>query len=298
MADSQTAEFKSVRLLGRIFLTGDIELKSGLHIGGAAATLSIGGVDNQVIRDPLTGRPYIPGSSLRGKLRSLSEKFAGRPQNFSIGQGVRIHVCKTLADYRTCEVCQVFGIPGELEASSPTRLLVRDVMLREDSAADLLALRTDLPYTEIKWEAAIDRVTAAATPRQMERVPAGAVFGPFELVYSLYEPGDAARFAHVVRALELLQDDYLGGQGSRGSGQIRFINLELKTKTPADYGVDPRATTPAAAADPTSTLPATATDVTAGESATAADATAGKLGTLADLRSQLDARLARLTAGG
>ncbi len=290
MADTQTAEFKSVRLLGRIFLTGAIRLESGLHIGGAASTLSIGGVDNQVIRDPLTGRPYIPGSSLRGKLRSLSEKFAGRPQNFPIGQGVRIHVCKTLAEYRTCEVCQVFGIPGELEASSPTRLLVRDVMLREDSAADLLALRTDLPYTEIKWEAAIDRVTSAATPRQMERVPAGAVFGPFGLVYSLYEPGDGARFANVVRALELLQDDYLGGQGSRGSGQIRFIDLQLTTKTPQDYGVDRTTTAPPVTATDTTTTPPTAADTTAGEPKTLAD--------LAALRSGLPDLLARLTAGG
>ncbi|MDQ2810115.1 MAG: type III-A CRISPR-associated RAMP protein Csm3 [Chloroflexota bacterium] len=234
MADTQ-AEFKSVRLRGRIFLSGDIRLESGLHIGGAASTLSIGGVDNQVIRDPLTGRPYIPGSSLRGKLRSLSEKFAGRPQNFPIGQGVAIHVCKTPDAYKQCPVCQVFGIPGELPASSPTRLLVRDVMLSDASALDLLALRTDLPYTEIKWEAAIDRVTSAATPRQMERVPAGAVFSPFCLIYTLYEAGDWARFGNVVRALELLQDDYLGGQGSRGSGQISFMNLHLQTKTVDDY---------------------------------------------------------------
>ncbi|HMA33161.1 MAG TPA: type III-A CRISPR-associated RAMP protein Csm3 [Chloroflexia bacterium] len=235
MADTQAAQPDHVRLLGRIFLTGDITLKTGLHIGGAASTLSIGGVDNQVIRDTLTGRPYIPGSSLRGKMRSLSEKFGARAQNFAIGQGVRIHVCKTRADYDSCEVCQIFGVPGELESSGPTRLIVRDVFLTEASAAELAGLRTDLPFTEIKWEAAIDRVTSAATPRQMERVPAGAVFGPFELVYSLYQAGDAARFANVVRALKLLEDDYLGGQGSRGSGQIAFANLQLRAKRQADY---------------------------------------------------------------
>jgi CRISPR-associated protein Csm3 len=135
-------------------------------------------------------------------------------------------------------VCQVFGVPGELETSGPTRLVVRDVFLDDTSAQDLARLRTDLPFTEIKWEAAIDRVTAAATPRQMERVPAGAVFGRFELIYSLYGPGDAARFGYVLRALDLLEDDYLGGQGSRGSGQIEFVNLRLEGKRQADYQPD------------------------------------------------------------
>src|SRR5689334_12394819 len=105
MTDTGTASAppQEIRLLGRIFLQGSIRLKTGLHIGGAASTLSIGGVDNQVIRDSLTGRPYIPGSSLRGKMRSLSEKFTARPQNFPIGQGVSIHVCETKADYSACE---------------------------------------------------------------------------------------------------------------------------------------------------------------------------------------------------
>jgi CRISPR-associated protein Csm3 len=235
MADTEAARIERVRLLGRVFLSGHLVLKTGLHIGGAAATLSIGGVDNQVIRDPLTGRPYIPGSSLRGKMRSLSEKFGNRHQNFRIGQGVFIHVCESLKDYNGCDVCQVFGVPGELETSGPTRLVVRDAFLTRASAEELNRLRTDLPYTEIKWEAAIDRVTSAATPRQMERVPAGAVFGPVELVYTLFDPGDAARFALVLRALQLLEDDYLGGQGSRGSGQVQLTNLSLLVKRQDDY---------------------------------------------------------------
>ncbi len=235
MAEAQAARPDYIQLRGRIFLTGNILLKTGLHIGGAAATLSIGGLDNQVIRDPLTGQPYIPGSSLRGKMRSLSEKFTAREQNFGIGQGVRIHVCKTRNEYDACEVCQIFGVPGELESSGPTRLIVRDVFLTATSRDELNRLRTDLPYTEVKWEAAIDRVTSAATPRQMERVPAGAIFGPFEMVYSLYGDGDAARFAHVIRALQLLEDDYLGGQGSRGSGQIEFTALQLAIKRQPDY---------------------------------------------------------------
>ncbi|HYO49688.1 MAG TPA: type III-A CRISPR-associated RAMP protein Csm3, partial [Chloroflexia bacterium] len=210
--------------------------KTGLHIGGASSTLSIGGVDNVVIRDALTGQPYIPGSSIRGKMRSLSEKLTNRVQNQPIGQGVRIHVCKEPAEYATCEVCPIFGIPGELQASGPTRLKVRDVFLTPDSVQEMSRLRTELPFTEIKWEATIDRVTSAAVPRQMERVPSGAVFGPFQFVYSIHDIEDVARFAYVIRAMELVEDDYLGGQGSRGSGQVAFTDLKLQVKTRDDYG--------------------------------------------------------------
>src|SRR5262249_25661629 len=146
--------------------------------------LSIGNVDNPVIRDPLTRRPYIPGSSLRGKMRSQMEKQYGRPQNNRVGQ-VWIHTCKDANEYRGCNVCKTFGIPGENPHSETSRLVVRDALLLEESAAKLEAARTDLPYTEVKWEAAIDRVTSAATPRQQERVPAGAAFEG-ELIFSLY----------------------------------------------------------------------------------------------------------------
>lgn len=236
MVTPQPAAPESMRLRGRIFLTGGIRLKTGLHIGDKGSTLSIGGVENTVVRDPLTNRPYIPGSSLRGKLRSLSEKYAGLRKNYPKGNEVQFHVCDDRAAYENCPVCPVFGVPGEKESSAPTRLVVRDVRLTRRSAERLQDLRTDLPFTEVKWEVAIDRVTSAANPRQMERVPAGAVFGPFELVYSLYYPADIDRFQTVLEALQLLEDDYLGGQGARGSGQIHFVSLRLAIKKQGDYG--------------------------------------------------------------
>lgn len=224
-----------VQLRGRIFLTFDIHAVTGLHIGGSPGTLAIGNVDNPVIRNPLTGEPYVPGSSLRGKMRSQQEKQLGRPQNTSIGRDVRIHICKTAAEYATCELCRTFGIPGEYDHSETSRLIVRDAFLTDGSREALRHARTDLPFTEVKWEAAIDRVTSAATPRQQERVPAGAVFRG-SLTFSVYDEGpDTRLFGRVLEALTLVEEDYLGGQGARGSGQVRFGQLELRVRQNRTY---------------------------------------------------------------
>jgi CRISPR-associated protein Csm3 len=226
------------QLFGRIFITGEIKALTGLHIGGSSTGLEIGGVDNTVIRDPLTNAPYIPGSSLRGKMRSQLEKTLGLPQNNRIGQ-VTIHTCKKPGEYDAnggCPVCHIFGVPGEVEASGPTLLLVRDVPMTEATKDDLIRAHTDLAYTELKTEVAIDRVTSAATPRNLERVPAGAVFGPAELVYSIYNEGDFKRLRHVVDGLQLLEDDYLGGYGSRGSGKICFQGISISARSSRQYG--------------------------------------------------------------
>jgi len=222
-------------------LSFNVIAKTGLHIGGSPGVLSIGNVDNPVIRDPLTRQPYIPGSSLRGKMRSQMEKQYGRPQNNSIGNQVKIHTCKDADAYATCNVCKTFGIPGEHTHSETSRLIVRDAFLTSESVEVLDKARTDLPYTEVKWEAAIDRVTSAATPRQQERVPAGAVFEG-ALVFSLYSRGSRADdlselvlFSNVIEGLELVEQDYLGGQGARGSGQVEFSDLKLQLKRGKDY---------------------------------------------------------------
>ena len=54
-------------------ITATIEIVTGLHIGGNNDEIKIGGIDNPVIKNPLTNEPYIPGSSLKGKIRSLIE---------------------------------------------------------------------------------------------------------------------------------------------------------------------------------------------------------------------------------
>jgi len=239
----------SLTFYGRIMITGGIQLKTGLHIGGASAALAIGNVDLSVIRDPLSNRPYIPGSSLKGKMRSLSEKLLGAPSNRNLNKGkddgsgsVNIHVATTREEYDAYWVNPIFGVMGDSGSwmTAPNRLIVRDVPLSDDSARRLEEARTDLPYTEVKWEAAIDRVTSAATPRQIERVPAGAVFSNMELVFSVYEPQDLDLFSKVWIALQLVEDDYLGGQGSRGSGKVAFQELTVTVKAGSAYAAGVR----------------------------------------------------------
>ncbi len=237
----------NVHLLGRVFIVGEIEAKTGLRIGDSQTTMTIGGVDLPVIRNRRTNEPYIPGSSLKGKMRSLSEKFTGAPQNFEVQKGkVRIHVAHDekdkpgKPDYENTKygwINKVFGVTGDAGdwVTAPNRLVVRDVLLTTDSRDELFNLKTDLPFTEVKWEAAIDRVTSAATPRQVERVPAGAVFGPMELVFSMYEMSDDQLFGHLLTAMELLEDDYLGGHGSRGSGKIAFRKLMVSARKGDTY---------------------------------------------------------------
>lgn len=250
----QTAQ--TIILRGKVIITGKLTLVTGLHIGGAAAGLDIGGIDNPIIRHPVTREPYIPGSSLRGKMRSLLERHLGKEANTFIQKRepvVRVHQCASENEYAECAACQIFGLtPGaerkEWTTIKPGRLLVRDVMLAkpdgpgaDDPNKALREAKTELPFTEVKWEAAIDRVTAAAVPRQNERVPAGAVFAPLELVYSLYDldgkgsEQDIAWLKYVFKAMELLEDDYLGGYGSRGAGKVNFGDLEVTFKPHAYY---------------------------------------------------------------
>jgi CRISPR-associated protein Csm3 len=230
-----------IKLNGRIFLKiGEVTALTGLHIGGRDAGLEIGGIDKIVIRNPLNLEPYIPGSSLRGKMRSQTEKVLGRPQNKDIGQ-VTIHTCQKEADYLAnggCVVCHVYGVPGEMIFSGPTRLLVRDVPLdlkSENGKKAWEKAKPELPYAEIKTEVAIDRVTSQATPRTLERVPAGAIFGPAELVFNLYDKADVDRLKFVIEALQLVEDDYLGGAGSRGSGKVKFGQIEVSARSGQDY---------------------------------------------------------------
>jgi len=225
-------EHKSIQLYGRIILEGHIKTLTGLHIGGSPGALAIGGVDSPIIRNPLDQTPYIPGSSLKGKMRSLWEKSTRAKQNQPIGKGVSIHACMTKPEYDVCPVCQIYGSLGQSDAPFPTRIVVRDVSLQ---VCSLAKAKTDMPFSEVKWEAAIDRITSAATPRQIERVPAGAIFDNMQIVFNIYNQGDHARFLDVLTALALVEDDYLGGHGSRGSGRVRFEGLKVTCKSTANY---------------------------------------------------------------
>ena len=238
----------SIQLQGKIFLQGTINALTGLHIGGNSGELDIGGIDNPVIRNAFNRQPYIPGSSLRGKMRGLLDRHFNKPLEKRVGRDVRVHECQTPEDYNVCPVCQVFGVAPIRQLSGrtmPTRVIVRDTFLTLESLEALDRADTDTDFTEIKTEVAIDRITSAATPRQQERVPAGSTFGPFQIVYSLYTQDvndqntqlqdELQFFDTVLTGMELLEDDYLGGAGSRGSGQIAFENLEMKFKSRECY---------------------------------------------------------------
>lgn len=227
-----------IKLYGRVFIETVIKAETGLHIGGSGAALEIGGVDNEIIRNPLNNQPYIPGSSLRGKMRSLMEKRLERPQNNPVGNAT-IHVCKEKSAYQDCPTCQIFGVPAteEFGIATPTRLLVRDVALTPESVAHL-DNKTEL-FAEHKTEVVIDRVTSAAVPRELERVPAGARFGPAELVFGIYATEDFDLLQPVFEALQLVEDDYLGGSGSRGSGKIAFTQIEISVRSSQDYSKNP-----------------------------------------------------------
>lgn len=232
-----------IQLQGRLFLNFVVEAETGLHIGGTPGELAIGNVDNPVVRNPINRQPYIPGSSLRGKMRSQLEKYYGLPQNTRVGQ-VFIHMARNEDEYEQSIVSQIFGVPGSRpyqNFAKPSRLVVRDATLTPESVKQLERARTDMPYTEIKWEATIDRITSIATPRQQERVPAGAKFAG-NLVFTLYsfgarekDLGELALFSTVLEGMQLIEEDYLGGQGSRGSGKVCFTNLSLTLKQNVRY---------------------------------------------------------------
>jgi len=224
---------KEIKLYGKVFFIGDIKVITGLTIGSGDEGISIGGVDKLIIRNPINGKPYIPGSSIRGKMRSLLERAENLTQNYKI-QDIYIHLCNAKDNdekdndknkYEECDVCQIFGISGENKFAKPTRLIIRDVTFNEDS----------LPI-EVKWEATIDRVTSAAVPRSMQRVPEGTVFKGFEFCYSVYEEKDLLRLKKLFKAMQLLEDDYLGGSGSRGSGKIKFEKIAVECRPVNDYG--------------------------------------------------------------
>ncbi len=228
-----------LKLIGKLILEGELHCETGLHVGAGKGSLEIGGSDNPVVKDSF-GRPYVPGSSLRGRIRSLLEQAAGMAVPSELvylsrrkGQEVRIHQ----SDRPDDEICILFGrSPGRMDRVSgepiegnnatPARLAVFDAPLDAESITQQMRENLDDELTEVKSENAIDRITSQANPRTIERVPAGARFHVRFVMDVLCEE-DAPLFSMLVQGLRLLEDDTLGGGGSRGSGRVRFGNLKL-----------------------------------------------------------------------
>lgn len=235
------------KYLGKYIIKADLKCITGLHIGGTDEGFDIGGIDNPVIKDPITGYPYIPGSSLKGKIRSLLEwidnKVVFKQDENKIWSG-------KLCNCGNCDICIIFGASADVKGQKePTRLTVRDSypkglngkdgqILPEDKRTDTIAdWKTNLGvkiFTEAKTENAIDRLTSAANPRSMERVPADSVF-EVEIVYDLYNTEDMKRLKKVFEGMLILEDSSLGGGGSRGSGKVRFENFQITKRNVGFY---------------------------------------------------------------
>lgn len=201
----------------KLKFTGKIILRSGLHIGGGSEFAAIGAIDSPVIKDSVTKLPLIPGSSLKGKMRTLlaqvyNEQIANNPNEDNE------------------KITRLFGATegGGTDGKSPiqARLLFRDSLL--SNAKELLDKGAEA-FTEVKSENTIDRVKMTAMPRQIERVVRGSEFN-FELIYDVKDFSQVEEDLKVILdGLKLLELDYLGGSGSRGYGAIKFDELKAET---------------------------------------------------------------------
>lgn len=206
------------QLIKKIKIQTSITLVTGLHIGGSSENVEIGGIDSPVIKlGTRENQPYIPGSSLKGKMRCLLEQAAGAPK---IGLNA--------------EVNNLFGIiesKANGTSNQPSKLIVRDAMLTTKSVSALLGSDgLDMPFTESKIENTIDRVEGATVKggvRTTERVPAGAEFQA-EFILNIWDDDDETKLIDLFKkGISLLENDYLGGSGSRGYGQIKFGELNM-----------------------------------------------------------------------
>ncbi len=206
-------------------ITGVIRCVSGLRIGGSDDLLQIGGTDLTCIKHPVTLKPYLPGSSIKGKTRSELEarhgRFGGRDSNEPCGCG-------------NCIVCRVFGMhKPKANNIGPSRIIVRDAQLLNGGE------------TELKSENVIDRKTGTAMhPRKIERVVAGSTFAlriglqewdldakvEHENLKKTKKTGGMALVTFVLDGLKLVQQTGLGSGVSKGSGEIQFDELKLDGK--------------------------------------------------------------------
>ena len=245
---------KQIRLLGHVTIAGEIEALSGLHIGGTADSIDKGGIDHPVIKNPVTNEPYIPGSSLRGRMRCLLEKKNGKPlSKMATGIWMEIYPKKNRSNdnnqqddsydrAKGSEVCRMFG-NAQCDPGLPSILIVRDAHYTATTRRDGEFMQGGLPVTEAKMEIAVDRITAQALPRTIERVPASARFD-FAITYKV-QTDDTAQFdliagndalkqdlKNILWALEEIEThDGLGGNTSRGHGQVKFHLRNLTVKS-------------------------------------------------------------------
>lgn len=230
-----------IQLQEIIELKGILVLESNLHIGSGKLEMHIGGTDNPIIKHPHTQEPYIPGSSIKGKIRSLLELKTGvaaSAYRLRAGSG-GIAELKTYLEDESPEVAsilKIFGFSGSDKSDSsragdigrklgPTRASFADCYLNADWLDR--AVENMWPLAVEKQETAIDRISGTAKTgslRQTEMVPAGAEFD-FRVTFKVFKDSDRKLLEMLKEGIELLQKDAIGGSGSRGYGRIRIKDL-------------------------------------------------------------------------
>ena len=194
-------------MYAKIQITGDLEVKTGMHIGGNSAFAAIGAVDSSVIKDVRTNLPMIPGSSLKGKMRSLlAKEFNERVVS---------------PDDDDIRLTRLFG-SAKKESVKPSRIQISDMIMVNDQELREKGLQS---MTEVKFENSINRATAVANPRQIERVVRGSIF-ELDIIYEVENIEELLEdMGTIGEGMKLLQYDYLGGSGSRGYGKVGFSHL-------------------------------------------------------------------------
>lgn len=199
-------------MYAKIQITGKIELKTGMHIGGSSAFAAIGAVDSPVIKDIRTNLPMIPGSSLKGKIRTLlareyNRELAPRPDD----------------DHE--RLTRLFGSAKEKKGRQ-SRILISDMFMANEKELRDQGLQS---MTEIKFENTINRATAVANPRQIERAIRGTVF-ELDMIYEVKKEEEILEDMEILaEGMKLLQYDYLGGSGSRGYGKVVFKDIQVES---------------------------------------------------------------------
>lgn len=195
----------------KIQITGKIEVVTGMHIGSSSAFAAIGAVDSPIVKDARTKLPMIPGSSFKGKMRTLlakvyNENLANKPD-----------------DDAPC-LTRLFG-SAKKDQVKRSRVLIADMIM---SNAQKLRNQGLQSLTEVKFENTINRVNAVATPRQIERAIRGSVFD-LDIIYEAEEEKEIVEDMEILaNGFRLLQYDYLGGNGSRGYGKVKFLDLNAE----------------------------------------------------------------------
>lgn len=194
-------------MYAKIQITGKFEVVTGMHIGGGSAFAAIGAVDSSVIKDTQSKLPMIPGSSLKGKMRTLLAK--------------RYNDRIVEPDNDAPEIIRVFGSAKKGQTHS-SRIIVADMIM---SNSEELHKKEINSMTEVKFENTISRQTAVANPRQIERVIRGAQFD-LDIIYEVEAVDEILSDMRLVaEGMKLLQYDYLGGHGSRGYGKVKFNDV-------------------------------------------------------------------------